>query len=76
MQGGHLQRHAHSRTRRPCLACLAWPQSFHPLLLPPCCRVTTSSGALTLDLALGGGYPKGRVVEIYGPGAMTATCFG
>jgi len=28
---------------------------------------TISSGALTLDLALGGGYPKSRVVEIYGP---------
>ena len=26
-----------------------------------------STGALTLDAALGGGYPKGRVVEIYGP---------
>jgi recombination protein RecA len=28
---------------------------------------TIPSGALTLDLALGGGYPKGRIIEIFGP---------
>ncbi len=28
---------------------------------------TIPSGALTLDLALGGGLPKSRIIEIYGP---------
>lgn len=30
-------------------------------------RETISTGALTLDVALGGGLPKGRIVEVYGP---------
>ena len=28
---------------------------------------TFPSGAMTLDIALGGGLPRGRIVEIYGP---------
>ena len=35
---------------------------------------TVSSGSLGLDLALGcGGYPRGRLVEVYGPEASGKT---
>jgi recombination protein RecA len=34
---------------------------------------TIPTGAISLDLALGGGIPKGRIIEIYGPEASGKT---
>ena len=36
----------------------------------------TSSGILSLDLALGGGYPRGSIVEIFGPQMGGKTVIG
>ena len=36
---------------------------------------TFSSGSLGLDIALGGGIPKGRIIEVYGPESSGKTTF-
>jgi len=41
----------------------------HPLPKIAC----TPSGSISLDVALGGGYPRGRIVEIFGPEASGKT---
>jgi protein RecA len=68
---GWRERGGESKRASGAEASCCLPASFSPHTPPSHSlfthSATISTGALTLDAALGGGLPKGRIVEIYGP---------
>lgn len=51
-------------------------ESIMKLGQKPAARIETfSTGSLALDIAIGGGIPKGRIIEIYGPESSGKTLF-